>query len=128
MNVQEYSRKMNGLTDEELEPGFLTDRRLNSWKHLQFCKAKKTSLLWKYLFDPNSKKTLFERFLITSAEAINFLATQGHSHNDIKTTNFLVTTKNGRAEFFLSDFGLTDKERGGTPIFASPEALGKEKF
>ena len=26
-------------------------------------------------------------------------------------------------KFYLSDFGLTDKQIGGTPIFASPEAL-----
>ena len=75
----------------------------------------------------SKQKPLFEQFLITSAEAINFLATQGHSHNDIKTTNFLVKAENGRIQFYLSDFGLTDKERGGTPIFASPEALGKKE-
>ena len=63
-----------------------------------------------------------ERFLISSIEAVHFLAEQGHSHNDIKTTNFLVSNKNENVfDFYLSDFGLTDKERGGTPIFASPE-------
>ena len=30
---------------------------------------------------------------------------------------------NGAVKFYLSDFGLTDKQIGGTPIFASPEAL-----
>ena len=68
-----------------------------------------------------SNSTELERFLISSIEAVHFLAEQGHSHNDIKTTNFLVSNKTGHVDFYLSDFGLTDKERGGTPIFASPE-------
>ena len=31
-------------------------------------------------------------------------------------------------KFYLSDFGLTDKQIGGTPIFASPEALDGTVF
>ena len=33
------------------------------------------------------------------------------------------STGDGEVKFYLSDFGLTDKQIGGTPIFASPEAL-----
>ena len=38
-------------------------------------------------------------------------------------TNSSKSIGNDEVKFYLSDFGLTDKQIGGTPIFASPEAL-----
>ena len=34
-----------------------------------------------------------------------------------------MSRRDDEVNFYLSDFGLTDKQRGGTPIFASPESL-----
>ena len=50
-------------------------------------------------------------------------------HNDIKPQNYLVKFKNGdddptSIEIVLTDFGLAGSDqKGGTPVFASPECL-----
>ena len=47
-------------------------------------------------------------------------------HNDIKPQNYLVKFLNGLSliEIVLTDFGLAGSEnKGGTPVFASPECL-----
>ena len=69
---------------------------------------------------------ILEHVLSQCLTSLSTLHRYSFIHNDIKPQNFLVkysTTKKDllKTKIVLTDFGLTDS-RGGTPIFASPEA------
>ena len=69
---------------------------------------------------------ILEHILSQCLASLNTLYQNSTTHNDIKPQNFLVkfpTKKKDltKIEIMLTDFGLTDS-RGGTPLFASPEA------
>ena len=69
---------------------------------------------------------ILEHILSQCLTSLNTLHQNSTTHNDIKPQNFLVrflTKKKDlmKTEIVLTDFGLADS-RGGTPLFASPEA------
>ena len=78
---------------------------------------------------------MLEHVLSQCITSLNTLHENSTTHNDIKPQNFLVKFSTDRKDLLstkivLTDFGLTDS-RGGTPIFASPEAgftIGQSNF
>ena len=69
---------------------------------------------------------ILEHILSRCLTSLKTLHQNSTTHNDIKPQNFLVkflTKKKDlmQTEIVLTDFGLADS-RGGTPLFASPEA------